>query len=268
MALIQFDYNSIKFQKQDALIMEFADLMRSEISKSNRSLNKMENLTGITRKALGKIRDGKGDLSAISSIKRQNLFNFFFSEKELNEKYSHFKVLFHIQKTQEDYTWDAELSNNQQFTSRFENEMQNPIAQGIYTMSIGNGVSLQELENHYGKYGTKIANQLCEAGLLIFAKDRYISLNMDYVNFNNRDMLKKLSTTASQNYRPENSRQGINFISLRFCKVNSNALRKINDLHSEFSRKLQEILGQNSAVGDIPIYTLHQMDIFGDKKPS
>lgn len=244
------------------LLDKFFSLMSTKLNATQDSLSYISKQTGISRLTLRNIRSGHTS-AKIESYRRYKLFTFFFHDSEILSTYSCFSPLFYDLDSREEEKWDFDLSSKSSFTKAFGTEMSNPVAIAIYTMSLGYGVRKEEVQENFGKVGVEIANRLVFNQILLEAKDIYYAANTSFIELP-KEEIKNIITSLSKNYNINNSGQNKNYINFRVDKVNHESLQEIQELHAEFDERIKEILRRPESKGDVPFYTINQMDIFSE----
>lgn len=247
--------------------LQYDSLMINSLQNTNLTLSHLHKETGISRNTLRKMKEGvEGCTFNIAPYRRYKLFSCFFNLKILRTNYPHFIEIFDESKSngnsnKEIPLWDADLSSNQVFNDIFAQEMKDPMAILIYAKSLDNGFSKKELVEEYGSHGLKIADKLVRSNLIAYHNEKFTAINSNYVDVE-KGQIKEIIISLSQNYNPSHCGQEKNWINFRIAKINSEALRRIQNLHAELSSQIQDILSEPESKGSIPFYTINEMDTF------
>lgn len=265
-----FELKANENQQLLKLYRLFDTTILKAMKNSNLTLLHINKETGVSRTTLRKIRDGEeGCTYNLTPYKRYKLFNCFFSVEQINLHYSHFSPLFDseepIKNNSESKSsaggWDSDLSTNHVFNEIFAKEMRDPMAISIYTQSLESGLAKKDLVSNFGNFGISIAEKLVRANILAFHNEKYIAINSSYVDID-KNKVKDIVTSLSQNYNPSHCGQEKNWINFRTAKISESAIKRIQDLHAQLSNQIQEILSEPESKGSIPFYSINQMDTF------
>jgi hypothetical protein len=260
---------SSTINKINTVLLEFDELIIKKVSswgKEGKSFYALSDLSGIRRASLYNIRDGKFTSRNFNPFRLMKLISILdqCELETVKEKYSKFLNVIERVTTQPSESVDEELSTSSLFSKIFSESMSNPVALAIYTHSLGDGVKEKDIMQLYGSYGLTVLEDLKNKGIIHIASTKtksYQATNSRYVEIEKKHV-KNIIKTLSDCYNPNNSGKERNFISFRVDKVNSNTIKKLYQLHSEFHSRTNQVLATEDSGGDIPFYSFSEMDTF------
>ncbi len=124
-----------------------------------------------------------------------------------------------------------------------------------------NGSKRENVGKILGERGERALNELIDRKIIIEEKGRIrLAKGKDFsVSF---DIFKHHIPTYLRFYTPQRINQSRNNLHVVSQGVNLQALKKINQLHSNFYKNLREIIEDKNSLGDIPMFSFGCMDTF------
>jgi hypothetical protein len=253
----------------DSFVQKVNQLLQDWLAPgAPRTANRLGILAGIRKPTMYGLCNGTSSILKIHPTKIIKLVSILENSPEsvVFERYE--KYLRHINEVSIDSVIpvDLELSYNKQFTDSFANEMKNPVALKIYTMSLKKGgITASEISKEFGEYGIGIAMNLEGKNILVYTGHKTFSpINHETLNLS-RSQIKEIIPTLNTYYNEDHKNSLRNFVSIKIDSISKDALVKIHDQYSLLDQEVDKILASSESRGDIPFYCFSQLDTFNDK---